>query len=561
MATIEGSAHIWPALDLGGRELPAQITYERGIWGKMHGASTDFRWIATTPALVAPQKHLHREWSLGADDAPVQATLWRALGETFYAIGIYPSRAHDANGRSGFLERQVLEWKRPPDIPAALGALLLLPAVARLDGREWWNQRTDVRWSESDHVLDLPAAAPVAVSPAEIEAAVADGVRALAGVTTEDALADLYAALLSGSRGVRLKGLDAPLPPTAVAVLLLPLPRTIADTISVAGWLPSTWLSDSGAEEVRRNWDLVLGGSTPLVSYDVTPTTDQLRKGREMARSLLARRPVSASPMRQAESAPRPVQLALWGPTAAGKTALLAKLYLEARGDAEWDVLPTQQSLEFIETMRNRMHWDNVFPAATGVGAPEGIEYLFKHRKTGVVSSLQLEDRAGRESEELHDETLGGQVSLKKRLGSADGIVLLFDSAADEARFDNRLSRALELLHVASGRAGQKDDRPIAVCVSKADLLIETAADFRQAVEHPDRFVRERMPGIIGTLDRFCENYQLFPVSSAGVRLRQGIIEPAVFFDERLEARLCPGGRPFNLMAPFSWLLKKLVAV
>jgi hypothetical protein len=112
---------------------------------------------------------------------------------------------------------------------------------------------------------------------------------------------------------------------------------------------------------------------------------------------------------------------------------------------------------------------------------------------------------------------------------------------------------------VASGRIGRKDERPIAVCLSKADTLIRTPADFRRAIEWPDDFVREHLdPGLVRPLERLCANYRLFPISAAGVRLRYGAIEPVVFLDENLEPRICPGGRPFNLMAPFTWLLQQL---
>ena len=90
-------------------------------------------------------------------------------------------------------------------------------------------------------------------------------------------------------------------------------------------------------------------------------------------------------------------------------------------------------------------------------------------------------------------------------------------------------------------------------------MLIETAADFRRALDAPDEFVRERVsPVLVQGLDHYCAKYRLFPVSAVGVRLRHGVVEPAVFSDERLQPRICPGGRPFNLRAPFAWLLNEL---
>lgn len=562
MPTPHRNALTWPALDLNGRELPVRLTYERGIWGKAHGAATDFRWLATTHALAAPARQIELELPLGAADvADKPATLWRTIGDTSYAVSFYPSRAMDAAGRSGFLEQQILEWKRPAEVPATLGALLLLPAAAELDSSEWSTQRTEVPWSnEDEQAILLPVSAPISVAVASIERAAAKGLRALRAATSEEALAELYAALLAGGRAVSLRDLSEPLSPAALAALLLPLPREIADRLSVAAWLPSTWLSDSGAQDLRRCWDVVLGGATALPRGPFPPpTAEQLDQARSMASEVFAGNVGNVPDEGKDES--KRVQLTLWGPSAAGKTVLIAKLYLEAdqdiaRNDAQWQVFPTRTSHKFVEGMRGFID-TNSFPPATAKGTTEQIEYVFKH-PNGATSSLHLEDRAGVESIDLNDSDPTGKVSLRERLGSADGLVLLFDltSSLLEPRV---VWRAVELVYLASTRVAEKDERPIAVCISKADIFIESPADFRRALDSPDEFVRERVPpNLLRALERYCANYRLFPVSAAGVRLQHGVIEPAVFFDEALEPRLCPGGRPFNLMAPFTWLLNEL---
>ncbi|HEX6161178.1 MAG TPA: hypothetical protein VF111_13480, partial [Thermoanaerobaculia bacterium] len=329
----------------------------------------------------------------------------------------------------------------------------------------------------------------------------------------------------------------------------------MADGISIAGWLPSTRLPENAIEDVRRSWQIVAGGTATVPRESARPSAEQQREAAAMAKNIFAER---AAPKRS-NGGIRPVQLALWGPTAAGKTALLAKLFLDAAGDEEWEVFPTQQSLQFIDIMRKRMRRDNLFPDATTAGGyVEGIEYLFRHRHSGVTSSLQLEDRAGKDSEQLPD-AAADKISLKQRLGTADGVVLLFDPVADEATLEGWVSYTLELLNVARGERAEKDPRPIAVCVSKADMLIESPSDFRRAVDDADAFVRDRVsPALIQPLDRYCANYRLFPVSAAGVRLRHGVVEPAVFIDDSFEPRICPGGMTFNVMAPFSWLLDQL---
>ncbi|MDQ3280768.1 MAG: hypothetical protein M3Q69_05080 [Acidobacteriota bacterium] len=542
----------WPALDLQASAIPEQLAYERGIWGKVHGAPSDYRWIAKTAAFNGPRTGLERELTFGAEDAPATFTAWSVRGNTCYAISCYPSAARDASSRSGFLEKQIVQWERPAATPAALAALLLSPAVAAFDASIHWEDSNDPRWAERDFSLDLDEGSHRPLPVAGLEAAIEHGLRTLRTAVSQEGLAELYASLLAGGRAVALRESKEPLPPAALAALLLPLPRALADTVSMTAWLPSNRVSD--AEELRRQWTIIAAGASAIPSLEVTPDREQVERGRLMASCVFQGDP---SPLVGSADSGAPIRLTLWGPSAAGKTVLLANLYLQR--DDDWDVYPTGKSLAFVQHMRGRMQTSNFFPPATTVNDVQGIEYLFRHRRTGVSASLALEDRAGADWERLAADGDGDVANLKKRLAAADGLVLLFDPLSDQATLGERVWSTLELVHVDDQRGVQKDERPIAVCVSKADVLIETAEDFLSARDTPDLFVRQRVPpAMIDALDRFCSNYRLFPVSAAGVRLRHGVVEPAVFFDEQLQPRICPGGRAFNLMTPFSWLLDRL---
>lgn len=249
------------------------------------------------------------------------------------------------------------------------------------------------------------------------------------------------------------------------------------------------------------------------------------------------------------------VHLTLWGPSAAGKTVLLARLYMEAEAaGGDWEIFPTPESLAFIRQMRSTMASANAFPAATSVGMVERVAYRFRHRHTGLETLLETEDRAGRDYEELEAES-------QARLATAAGIVLLFDPTREAAELEREVWDTLENLHVASGRGAAKDERPIAVCLSKADLLVRTPKDLEHALADGDGFARERLDSrLLKALDRFCGAYRLFPVSAAGVRLTWGVLEPVVFYDEDLNPRIASeDGRPFNLMAPFAWLLDQVL--
>lgn len=249
----------------------------------------------------------------------------------------------------------------------------------------------------------------------------------------------------------------------------------------------------------------------------------------------------------------RDVKLALWGPSAAGKTALLAQLYIQSRRlPGDWDIFPTSTSKPFTDRMRPIILRDCLFPAATAVGSEEQIAYLFRHRANGAQASLSVEDRAGKDSENL-------DAAGRERLALADGLVLLFDPARDGTELQEQVLRTLEGLFIEGHKGGGKDPRPIAVCMSKADLLIREPKDARSARREPDSFVRERMvPDLAAWIELFCANFRLFPVSSAGIRARRGVVEPAVFYDERLQLRISKEGEPVNLIEPFLWIFDQL---
>lgn len=536
----------WPALE--GSVLPLRISYERGVWGKLHGSRSDYKWIATTPAFPREDFQIEKQLQLGSEDAPREATHWRSLGGLCLAMATYPSRSTDATGRSGYLEKQIFAWRRLSGAPAVLGALALLPQVAETDAGIWWDRRSH-QWTSEDETLTLfpPDHGPLQVSAQALEEAVSRGLAELGRAVSEGALADFYAHLLSGHRAVPLAGLETPLGPEALAALLLPLPRTMADSLSLAGWLPSQRIADPGG--LRICWNAVLAGATVLPP-DEAPPPQTRERARQLTRAVLSRDPAQAAgrPLRIVPSPGRkPIQLALWGASSAGKTALLAQLYLGNLGqkESDWDAYPTPGSAKFFEHMRNSMRSRRVFPPASS-RTPEPIEYRFRHRETGVEVLLRLEDRAGSEHTALTD-------PVRQHLSEANGLILLFDPTEQGDTLQGQVLSTLE--HLNRDGVG-RDGRPIAVCLSKADLLIETVDDLRRACEDPDGFVRrhERM-GLSRLLDHYCSHYRFFPVSAAGVRTRYGVVESVVFYDEDLRPRIGPGGSPVNIMAPFAWLL------
>ena len=246
----------WPALTIDA-SFPDCLEYERGVWGKVHGAPTDYRWIALSPDFGRDRPDLQSQLNLGAEDVPMRFQAWRNLGDRCCAVTAYPSSAIDAAGRRGFLEKQILEWRRPAKIPAALGALVLLPRVAELTDAIWWESNVSQLLSQSGIHLQISDSdhAPVAMDEDQLLQVIERGRQMLCDAVSEQSLEQLYDQLLSGQQPACLSGLQRPLPPEALAALLLPLPRDVADRISLAGWIPA---SRPSLTELGTRWDVLV---------------------------------------------------------------------------------------------------------------------------------------------------------------------------------------------------------------------------------------------------------------------------------------------------------------
>lgn len=550
----------WPALECP-EPLPQQLKFELGVWGKVHGVRSDFRWIAVSPSFTGKENALERKLFLGDESAPATFSMWRTLGNTHYAVTCYPSRAIDADGRDGFLEKQILEWQRPSNLPALLGSLLLLSQPAT-DEKIWWEKAKEINnWLESDAFVTLKEA-NIQISWQQIEQSIKQGCQNLHENLSEKILSDFYAQLLADQQPSL--SVEHPLKAEALAALLLPLPRSMADKLSLTGWLPS---KRTDSDKLRAHWDIICT-NTVLNTGNVpspSPTPEHQHQAKQMSQAVLANEPRLLNQIPNVNSgtggnSSSEVQLTLWGPQSAGKTVFLAQLYVEATifNKENWSVsLKNQESLDFTKDMRSKMRRYNTFPKATAVGDLNNVVYHFQNNQTYDKFSLQIEDRAGADYERFEE-------SAQERLRSADGLILLFDHLRGTHALEQEIWDTLGKLEVARDQKAEtkdkdKDTRPIAVCLSKADILIKSIADYRAAKSHPDKFVRSHLqPEVVKILENFCTNYRFFPVSSAGFHILHGSIEPTVFYDENLTPRICPVGQPFNMLAPVAWLNEQL---
>jgi len=276
----------WPALR-GAAPPPWNLSCERAIWGKTQVGPPEFRWLARSPGFAAGAGDPARALRLGAEDRPARTSGWRALGPGYLAAAYYPSRAQDAAGRGGFLERQVLAWRAFPGVPPPLAALALLPAAAGLEDRDWWDRQHLGRWADPGYALPLDALELDGLGPDWLTRAIGEGLDELGKRVTHECLRNLYAQLLSGVRPACLALPDGPLGPQALAALLLPLPPQAASALSLAGWVPTEVL-DPG--DLAGNWDCVV--TAPGAGWP--PTTvepEHLELAEHLATALLAQDP------------------------------------------------------------------------------------------------------------------------------------------------------------------------------------------------------------------------------------------------------------------------------
>ena len=497
------------------------------------------------------------------EELPGPFPLWRTLRSSYLAVLCAPGRSVDAAGRKTPLVQQVLRWESPGGMPAALGALLLLHHAETFDDTLWLDEMTPAGGESIP--LDPGDEMPVAVTEEEIQALSDRGIEDLRKSVSPESLAAFYGELLSGRRPALLPTIGKPLSPQALAALLLPVEPDRAGALSLAGWVPSR---RARRKSLGAIWDgTATSGAVAsrLRDPETEPfSADIAKRGHRLADALLMAHPATlkkpgARAARQgagaSDSEPPvepPIRLAMWGPSAAGKTIVLARLANASWSDGgPWEVWPTKELIAYSQAMRDTIDRENRFPPPTGVEA-EKVAYRFQRSTDGLWAVLSLEDRRGIESEQLHEEVL-------QNLATADGLLFMIDPLRDAVQRDIEIRNTLDRL--AASQNGRKDDRPLAVCLSKADVLMESPEDLRLALEEPDRFVRPRLSRqILAMLDQYHADYRLFPISAVGVRLRWGVVEPTVFYDEAPSPRIHPGAEPVHLVTPFAWLLDRAAA-
>ncbi len=236
---------------------PETVHTRRAVYGKVHRAPTDYRWIGWSAGFGQQPPMLERELGLGSEETPATLTCWRSSKDAGpLAVQYYASRAFDAAGRPAGMERQVL-GPMPvghDSLPAAALAFLLLPAAAKLDDSIWWESWRDPRWPAMGHYLPIGEEHCPILSVGDLEANLSQGLEELFEAVSADDLCLFYAQLLSGAVPAILRAQMAVLSPLALASLLLPVDADRAARMSLAGGI----LSQSIDLRRMSHWDGVV---------------------------------------------------------------------------------------------------------------------------------------------------------------------------------------------------------------------------------------------------------------------------------------------------------------
>ncbi len=247
MTSNEQQWRLWPALEQVGRGRRWRLQCARAHWGGTKGADGT-GWVEIGAGFDAESKRRAEALYLGDEDDPNDALIWHSTDGVHLAVQCRPTPADDGSVRT-LLERRVLEFRNPRKLPPALLAFAMLPEVQALGD--------DAGGAASDLFLDERA----------LVDRIETGCRELGRVLSLEVLTEVYARLLSDQRYVVLPEPVEPLTPAAFAVLLLPLPRDLADRLSMLSRLPSRSIDSVRAMAVDDHstvrWHLLGLGNCP----------------------------------------------------------------------------------------------------------------------------------------------------------------------------------------------------------------------------------------------------------------------------------------------------------
>jgi hypothetical protein len=222
----------------------------------------------------------------------------------------------------------------------------------------------------------------------------------------------------------------------------------------------------------------------------------------------------------------RPRSLLLWGSKSAGKTGVLGALYDLAQSTAPegvWSLSPGDAdpaTTEYLIQARNALLERMSRPTHPRPDYPELALTVRKRVAGNTVATLPLTfvDPAGELADEAARLLMTG-AALIDRMISASGVIWLFDASVEHVD----LETILRELSILTGRMEGRVQTPIALCLSKIDLL--GPERMQQALADPRAALEARLgEDAFDLFRRVFANRQHFAISSAGTQ--PGRIQP-----------------------------------
>nr|VFK10228.1 MAG: hypothetical protein BECKLPF1236B_GA0070989_10138 [Candidatus Kentron sp. LPFa] len=333
----------WPALE-GLPDDRIQLEYRIGVWSKAPGAASDYRWIAKTPEFVADDRFIDDFYVSDTPERIGDTVLWKRTTEYFHAIHLYPSAARDSAGRSGIIERVFLQCL-VGKLPAAAVALLLLPKATKLGAELYQERLENIDWSDRKAYIELTenACPTLPLDHTDLPDVIKQGVEIVRAHFDLRKLGTFYASLLSEQRPCFFPDSNRTLSPEAVAALLLPLPRKLADEISLAPNIPEGHVDIA---KLSEHWNVLPARFSKEITDRKPLDQWAIKEGERLAESILRNDPdrlkVKNEPSikRNATATPEKIPwrnpVALMPVSLPSDTGWLVRLLYEFARDPQW---------------------------------------------------------------------------------------------------------------------------------------------------------------------------------------------------------------------------------
>lgn len=555
-----------PAIKEWDTETIPLMSYEIALWGKNQDSSSDYKIIAASDAFNLKKADIFKMFYVGDADLSEGSSIfmWKPRSNRVHLASLSMSQRRDNDNRPTLQMVILTSNISTEEIPAPIQALMLLPLLK--DKQKRFNNDKSL----AENTISPSNHQDIQIKPESLLTAFQKGLECLHNNYNKHQITNFYGALLEGIPAYL--STKQKISEESVGVLLLFLDPIMANSFSIVEELPG---SNFEKEKIKKNWAAILRKTTwqeenPKISgnikHDVESLSSKLMSFK-FSDSIKNKQEKSNSPKEALDISSKDdnstIKLSLWGPPSAGKTVFVSQLYWQGTdSSSDWDIrLLSEDSKQYMSQMYDTIQNKNKFPLGTNLGHDNKIEFLIINEKENIQANLFIEDRAGAHysgEAEASDGNLKLEESIVEILKQSDGLIFLFDPSREKSILFSEVWNTMQTLQLELSGGRKKIQIPVAVCLTKADNEIDSLEKFNFALKDPDTFVREYAEiSLIELLDKYCENYSLFPVSSVGIKVSEYLVEPIVFYDDALESRVVPNDetKTINLLSPFVWLM------